>query len=95
MNELIKQLAAQAGAITSLSYEHDGLLILSGQDRIAKFAELVIQEHINLLQQEWYRLKNLPNVVGETPRDIGRRSGKKSEIVALQYMIKKHFGVKQ
>jgi len=95
MNERIKQLAEQAGAITSLSYEHDGLLILSGEDRIDKFAELIIQEHAKLLQQEWYRLNDLPKFADETPRDIGMRVGKKSEIVLLLALFKNHFGIKQ
>lgn len=40
MNERIKELAEQAGGHVSLSYEHDGKLILSGEDIVKKFAEL-------------------------------------------------------
>ena len=44
MNERIRQLAEQAGGYVSLSYDYDGKLILSGEDNIQKFAELIVQE---------------------------------------------------
>ena len=44
MNERIKQLAEQAGGYVSLSHEHDGKLILSGEDMVQKFAELIVRE---------------------------------------------------
>ena len=44
MNERIKQLAEQAGGYVSLSHEHDGKLILSGEDIVQKFAELIVRE---------------------------------------------------
>ena len=44
MNERIRLLAEQAGGYVSLSYEHDGKLILSGEDIVQKFAELIVRE---------------------------------------------------
>jgi hypothetical protein len=44
MNERIKQLAEQAGGYVSLSHEHDGKLILSGEVIVQKFAELIVRE---------------------------------------------------
>ena len=44
MNKRIKELAEQAGGYVSLSYEHDGKLILSGEDIVQKFAELIVAE---------------------------------------------------
>jgi hypothetical protein len=44
MNERIKKLANQAGAYISLSDELEGELILVGDERIKKFAELVWNE---------------------------------------------------
>jgi len=44
MNERLNELAEQAGAFVSLTDEHYGKLILSGDDVIEKFAELLIQE---------------------------------------------------
>jgi len=44
MNERIQELAEQAGGYVSLSYEHDGKLILSGEDIVKKFAELIVKE---------------------------------------------------
>ena len=60
-----------------------------------KFAELIVEEHINLLKQEWYALNNAPEVENETPRDIGIRLGRKGEIISLIGKIKKHFGVEK
>lgn len=40
----IRNLAEQAGGYVSLSYEHDSKLILSGEDIVQKFAELIIRE---------------------------------------------------
>lgn len=44
MKERIKELAEQAGGYVSLSHEHDGKLILSGEDIVQKFAELIVRE---------------------------------------------------
>ena len=41
MNERDKELAKQAGGYVSLSYEHEGKLILSGEDIVQKFADLI------------------------------------------------------
>jgi hypothetical protein len=43
MNEQILELAEQAGAFVSLTDEHYGKLILSGDDVIEKFAELIVR----------------------------------------------------
>ena len=48
MNERIKQLAEQAGGYVSLSHEHDGKLILSGEDIVKKFAELIGRDMLKL-----------------------------------------------
>ena len=56
MNERIKELAEQAGGYVSLSYEHDGELILSGEDIVEKFAELIVRECMStvLKESKWY-----------------------------------------
>ena len=51
MNERIRELAKQAGAFVSLSDEHDGNLILSGDDVIDYFAELIINECLFFMAQ--------------------------------------------
>ena len=62
---------------------------------LEKFAELIVQETTQLLQQEWYSLNNAPKFEdGESPRDVGIRVGRKSEIISLIAKINKHFGVK-
>lgn len=57
-----------------------------------KFAEMLLEDVHHLLQEEWYRLNNLEHDPNETLRDVGMRVGKKSEIVHLQTLIRKHFG---
>ena len=84
---MLEKFAAQ-----SLVYVDTGLsdgkeLIFSKE----KFAELIVQEHIDLLKQEWYALNNEPAVPGESPRDVGFRVGRKTEIINLIEKIKKHF----
>jgi hypothetical protein len=54
MNERIRLLAEQAGGYVSLSHEHDGKLILSGEDIVQKFAELIVRECISALDKEVY-----------------------------------------
>ena len=48
MNERIKQLALQAGAYVSLTDEHYGNLLLSGDDTIEYFAELIVGECVDI-----------------------------------------------
>ena len=60
-----------------------------------RFAELIIEDLLTLLQQEWYDLNNLAPVPDESPRDIGLRVGKKGEIIVLMEKIKQHFGVEE
>ena len=51
MNERIRELAEQAGGYVSLSYEHDGKLILSGEDIVEKFAELIVRECMSQIEE--------------------------------------------
>jgi hypothetical protein len=84
MNEQIKELIEQA-----TTEEHDGFRYFDKK----KFANLLIAESLKVMQQEWYDLNNAPAVENESPRDIGIRVGKKSEVITLMHKIKEHFGV--
>lgn len=91
MNERIKELKSQA-------YQYADRNTQDGDNRFAtlqleKFAELIIQDAINMMRQEWYTLNNLPKVENESPRDVGLRVGRKGEIISLMEKIKQHFGV--
>jgi len=88
MNERIRQLLNEAtvGLEPDLSPQRTVTL-----NEMEKFAELIVKEHIQLLQQEWYALNNAPAVPGESPRDVGFRVGRKTEIINLIEKIKKHF----
>ncbi len=54
MNKRIEELAKQAGGYVSLSHEHDSKLILSGEDIVQKFAKLIVQECVDILDKEVY-----------------------------------------
>ena len=85
MNERIKELNRQA-------LEDDRC----GMPLCEKFAELIVQEHVKVLQQEWYNLNNDKDFDSSQCNngDIRFRAGQKAEIVVLIEKIKKHFGVK-
>ena len=92
MNERIKELLVKAGV-----YDcdvNDPEFVVSEEQK--KFAELIVQEHIDILKKEWYTLNNanLAANEDESPRDIGFRVGAKSQTVRLMNLIRKHFGVK-
>jgi hypothetical protein len=89
MNERIRQLANQAGL---QPFEDCGPKYVA---KMEKFAELIVQEHINVLKQEWYELNNAEVPADETLRDVGMRIGRKGEIIVLIEKIKKRFGVNQ
>lgn len=87
MNKIITQLKIDAGMYTG-----------SMQPDIAidKFTELLIQEHIKILQKEWYNLNNDKDLmpIERSNGDIRFRAGQKAEIVVLIERIKQHFEVK-
>ena len=93
MNDRIKELAKQA---MIFSHENGGWRISTHvpNDFQEKFAELIIQDTIDLMRKEWYDLNNQPKVENESPRDIGLRVGRKSEIITLMEKIKNQYGVK-
>jgi hypothetical protein len=82
MNERIKLLAEQAGGYVSLSYDHDGKLILSGEDNVQKFAELIVLECEKVVKNpKWY---------SESPSDSWGRP-----IRHVCNVMKEHFGVEE
>lgn len=94
--ELIDNLASQSG-ITQHSYSNpkhpdlDGFIV--SQEKLDRFAELMVQNTVDLLRQEWYDLNNAETQPGESARSIGYRNGRKIEIIKLIEKIKAHYGV--
>lgn len=94
--ELIDNLASQSG-ITQHSYSNpkhpdlDGFIV--SQEKLDRFAELMVQNTVDLLRQEWYDLNNTETQPGESARSIGYRNGRKIEIIKLIEKIKTHYGV--
>lgn len=83
MNKRIKELAEQAGIETG----YNGYNAWYNEN----FAQLIIREHTKVLQQEWYRLNNLPPAPDESARDVGLRVGKKIQTVLLLEQLRQHF----
>ena len=71
MNERIKQLAEQAGGYVSLSHEHDGKLILSGEDIVKKFAELIGRDMLKLANRHGNIKKHSINEYFGFEKDFG------------------------
>lgn len=89
MNKRIRELAEQARG----TKKHVPPVWQFYDSELEKFAELMIKEHIDLLRNEWYELNNLPEVEGESPRDIGLRVGRKTEVNVLIEKIRKHWNI--
>lgn len=60
-----------------------------------KFAELIVQECIGLIRQEWFELNDHIRSEDESSRDTGIRVGKKLQCVKLINVISNYFGVNQ
>ena len=56
-----------------------------------KFAEILINECITLMQERWYKLNALV-IDAEDKRAVGINLGKKSELVYMMNHISQHFG---
>ena len=96
MNERIRQLAEEAGIdARTMGFEANQHHRDPWNARLDKFVLLVVEDLLKLLQQEWYNLNNLAPVEGESPRDIGLRVGRKTEIISLMHKIKQEYGIKE
>lgn len=94
MNERIIDLANEANKDIGHTFKLEDAKQL--HELMEKFAELIIQEHLHIMKTEWYELNNRPvNPEGESPRDVGMRVGRKTEVIALMNKVEKHFGVKE
>ena len=95
MNERIKLLAEQAGISGYFAAGTKLATPIPLSPEMQKFAELLVEDTINIMKQEWYDHNNAPKVEGETPRDVGMRVGAKSQTIRLMHMVQKHFGVEK
>ena len=93
MNERLSNLVVKA---KFLAEEDINKKISSNQELNAfaeKFLELLVQDTVTILRQEWYDLNNIETKPSDTPRDIGIRVGAKGEIIKLMHKIPKHYGL--
>jgi len=95
MNGRIKQFSDQADLYARS--DNSSMLFENYKKRYTeKFAELIVQEHLRLMQQEWYDLNNTVLEPGlDSARDVGMRVGQKSEVIILMNKVRKHFGVEE
>jgi roadblock/LC7 domain-containing protein len=94
MNERIRELAEQAGGYLSQSYEHDGKLILSGEDIVKKFAELIVKECMELAMTEKSRYANLYNKEADQNKYLTMLHCATS-MDNYRLLLKEHFGVEE
>lgn len=87
MNQLIRDFEKTSG----IEVYGLGLDRSKWQYCLEQFANLIVEEHINVLRSEWYTLNNTPAPENETARELGIRLGRKSEIIVLIEKIKSHF----
>ncbi len=83
MNELIQDLAKKST---------DDILGVKMLDQ-KKFAELIIQECMNVLRQEWYVENN--KEPDNDPRSIAIHVGTKSGLIRASNAVAKHFGIEK
>jgi len=103
MNKRIRELVKQAGGhfsthnLMSNPIQHRESIEL-WDDKIEKFAELIVRECITECLQEWYEL-NAESVADDDPfrdpRATGIRVGQKNGILKCISKIKLHFGVEE
>lgn len=88
MNERIKELALQSGAVPLAG--HGGLII--SNLNVEKFAELIVGECMDIIRQEWFK-ENNSEVDRQDTRSVAIHVGKKLGIDASLNAVTKHFGV--
>lgn len=87
-------MAANSNRIDELINEANTVAYAAARDDSHRIlAQMVIDEHLKLLRQEWYTLNNAPSVEGESLRDVGMRVGSKTEVARLLNMFRKHWGL--
>lgn len=96
MNKRIRELFKKAGGKTSVRNltSSPAQVVETHElwgDHIEKFAELILQEHVELLKQRWYTLNNAAPENNETPRDIGMRVGQKAEVAHCIHLLSNHW----
>lgn len=91
MNEQIKQLAMKAEG----TKKHVPAVWQFYDYELENFVQLIVDQQVALLQQRWYDLNNQQPEPNETPRDVGMRVGRKSELILMIELLKNHFKEKQ
>jgi hypothetical protein len=88
MNERIKELAEQAGFQWLIGLRRNNPIITGQETTVQEFAELIVQECVDLLMKPEYAMNN-PTLL--SPYNEGWASGR---LLGIEH-IKQHFGVKE
>jgi len=91
MNERIKELAVQAGAVKVWEWASDDVLDTKSMDT-EKFAELIVAECIGILETEIELVKGYKSTACND-FDVRWHEGKIEHFAKLVEKSKKHFGV--
>ena len=93
MNEQIRKLAEQSGAVTGTKLTNvTDALVLIGEEEIQAFAELIVQECVNICINE--NVSNIDlNIMHESSKWTVQDLATKSCGQNLAKLIKEHFGV--
>jgi hypothetical protein len=86
MNERLRQLHDQA--------LFRGDRYASPEEFAAEFARLLGEEAVRVVRDRWYELNNTPAVADESPRDVGMRVGRKTELIQVMHTLNQHFGLR-
>lgn len=95
MNKKLIDLIKQSGINLTPSQFSGVLEDEVDEFELEKFAELLLKEVTNLIQERWYEINDEPALPNETDREVGMRVGKKSELIRMSSVIKRHFGLEQ
>lgn len=104
MNEHIKSLFEKSGLKTEIMLDEssrDVECVVSAYENqmptlasFEKFTNMLLDDVNRLLQERWYELNNRLKPEDETLRELGIRLGRKSEVINIQNLIRKHYSVK-
>ena len=61
-------------------------------ERDKKFAELIVNECLQVLRNEWYK-ENNKVMIKQDPRHVGIHVGHKGALITALYAIRSHFGI--
>lgn len=94
MKESIIKAGADSGMLNYVDNETPRRYFIAhwaDEECLEKFADLIIEDVIDIIKKEWYTLNDIKTTEVDTARDVGFRLGKKTQNLVLIAKIRKHF----